>query len=130
LHRREYSDADKGESVWWQDGFPERGGISNRKTRKTTLPWKQKTPQRRGVLAEAGVGFEPTTVRICKPYQKKRKCEEKQALTKSTNPDLVGFLAFLKSETPDLASVVESWNTLPEAVRAGILAMVKASAKG
>ena len=31
---------------------------------------------------------------------------------------------------PDLAVVVEAWPTLPEAVRAGILAMVKAAARG
>ncbi len=28
---------------------------------------------------------------------------------------------------PDLAAVVDAWPTLPEAIRAGILAMVKAS---
>jgi hypothetical protein len=30
---------------------------------------------------------------------------------------------------PDLATVVNAWDRLPEAVRAGILAMVKAAAK-
>ena len=32
------------------------------------------------------------------------------------------------SEAPDLAVVIDAWADLPEAVRAGILAMVKASA--
>jgi hypothetical protein len=31
---------------------------------------------------------------------------------------------------PDLATVVHAWDRLPEAVRAGIVAMVKAAAKG
>ena len=30
---------------------------------------------------------------------------------------------------PDLAAVVDAWDRLPEAVRAGIVAMVKAAAK-
>jgi hypothetical protein len=30
---------------------------------------------------------------------------------------------------PDLATVVDAWDRLPEAVRAGIVAMVKAAAK-
>jgi hypothetical protein len=39
-------------------------------------------------------------------------------------------LALLKPTSPDLALLVERWDTLPEAVRAGILAMVKASGEG
>ncbi len=31
---------------------------------------------------------------------------------------------------PDLATVIDAWDGLPEAVRAGIVAMVKASSKG
>jgi hypothetical protein len=31
---------------------------------------------------------------------------------------------------PDLAQIVESWPRLPEAIRAGILAMVRASQSG
>jgi hypothetical protein len=31
---------------------------------------------------------------------------------------------------PDLATVVNAWDRLPEAVRAGIVAMVKAASKG
>jgi hypothetical protein len=38
-------------------------------------------------------------------------------------------LALLKQELPEVASLVEAWPTLPEAVRAGILAMVAASRK-
>jgi hypothetical protein len=37
-------------------------------------------------------------------------------------------LALLTEESPDLALVVERWGSLPEAVRTGIVAMVKAAA--
>jgi hypothetical protein len=31
---------------------------------------------------------------------------------------------------PDLAAVIDAWDRLPEAVRAGIVAMVKAASRG
>jgi hypothetical protein len=39
-------------------------------------------------------------------------------------------LAFLSRKSPDLAMLVERWDALPEAVRAGIVAMVKAACLG
>jgi hypothetical protein len=33
------------------------------------------------------------------------------------------------SNDPDLAAVIDAWDRLPEALRAGIVAMVKATAK-
>jgi hypothetical protein len=36
-------------------------------------------------------------------------------------------LALLTQKSPDLAVVVERWEALPEAVRAGIVAMVRAA---
>jgi hypothetical protein len=39
-------------------------------------------------------------------------------------------VALLARESPDLALVVERWPALPEAVRAGILALVRAGAGG
>jgi hypothetical protein len=36
-------------------------------------------------------------------------------------------LAFLTQKTPDLALLVERWDALPDAVRAGIAAMVRAA---
>jgi len=36
-------------------------------------------------------------------------------------------LAFLSEKSPDLADVLTAWPTLPEAIKAGILAMVKAT---
>jgi hypothetical protein len=40
---------------------------------------------------------------------------------------LASCLALLARKSPDLALLVERWDTLPEAVRAGIVAMVKAA---
>lgn len=37
------------------------------------------------------------------------------------------YLALLERESPDLALLVRRWDSLPEAVRAGIVAMVRAS---
>jgi hypothetical protein len=39
-------------------------------------------------------------------------------------------LALLAEKSPDLALLVGRWDGLPEAVRAGIVAMVKATAAG
>ena len=39
---------------------------------------------------------------------------------------LASCLAFLTPKMPDLAAVVKAWPYLPEPVKAGILAMVKA----
>jgi hypothetical protein len=33
------------------------------------------------------------------------------------------------SNDPDLAAVIDAWDRLPEAIRAGIVAMVKAASK-
>src|SRR5262249_39956703 len=41
---------------------------------------------------------------------------------------LASCLALLARKSPDLAMLAERWDTLPEAVRAGIVAMVKAAA--
>jgi hypothetical protein len=38
-------------------------------------------------------------------------------------------LALLAKTSPDLAFIVERWNSLPKALRAGIMAMVQAAAK-
>jgi hypothetical protein len=37
-------------------------------------------------------------------------------------------LAFFQQKSPELALVIERWDSLPEAVRAGIVAMVRAAA--
>ena len=45
----------------------------------------------------------------------------------TTTKSLVLSLVFLEQNAPDLAAIVRAWPVLPEPVRAGILAMVKAS---
>ncbi len=51
------------------------------------------------------------------------------SIATSENPSsvLASCLAFLNRKSPDLALLVERWDVLPEAVRAGIVAMVKAT---
>jgi len=39
-------------------------------------------------------------------------------------------LALLSEKSPDLAAIVKAWPDLPEAVKAGIVAMVKAADAG
>ena len=51
--------------------------------------------------------------------------------TSENAPRVLAFcLAFLNQKSPDLALLVERWDDLPEAVRAGIVAMVKATNPG
>jgi hypothetical protein len=38
-------------------------------------------------------------------------------------------LAFLAEQMPDLGAVVEAWPTVPAALKAGIVAMVKAAGR-
>jgi hypothetical protein len=45
----------------------------------------------------------------------------------NSSDDLASCLALLTRKSPDLALIAERWDRLPEAVRAGIVAMVKAS---
>ena len=52
---------------------------------------------------------------------------ETPSLTKSDEENLAFCLALLRRKSPDLALPVEQWEHVPEAVRAGIVAMVKAS---
>jgi hypothetical protein len=49
--------------------------------------------------------------------------------TASGNPkdNLASCLALLARQSPDLALLVKVWDTLPDPVRAGIVAMVKAA---
>ena len=48
-------------------------------------------------------------------------------LTESPDDDLARSLALLVRNCPELNTIVQAWPSLPDAVRAGILAMVKAS---
>jgi hypothetical protein len=42
---------------------------------------------------------------------------------------LASCLALLTQKSPDLALVVQRWDSLPDALRAGILAMIEAAGK-
>ena len=47
--------------------------------------------------------------------------------TYDAEPECLGaLLGALRAESPDLARVVAAWPTLPEPVRAGIVAMIEA----
>ena len=53
------------------------------------------------------------------------------ASTSESAPDkLASYLALLSAKCPDLATVAKAWPDLPEPVKAGILAMVKAADAG
>ena len=80
-----------------------------------------------GKVTMRAVGVEPTTNGL------KGRCGESitsdSANTCDNPADPLGvLLGVLRSECPDLAAVVAAWPTLPDAVRAGIVAMVRASA--
>ena len=50
--------------------------------------------------------------------------------TKTSNDDekdLAFCLALLRRKSPDLALLAERWDALPEALRAGIMAMIRAA---
>ena len=84
------------------------------------------------------IGFEPTTFTLatCKPTEAKS-CDD-NALQSSEEAARSACAARTEHSTgktyrdrtepnADLDAVVQSWPTLPEAVRAGIVAMVKAA---
>jgi len=50
-------------------------------------------------------------------------------LAETANAVLAACLARIRENRPDLASVMEAWDGLSEAVKAGILAMVEASGR-
>ena len=55
---------------------------------------------------------------------------DKSSTSEPADDHLASCLALLAEKSPDLAAVVKAWPDLPEAVRAGIVAMVKASNEG
>ena len=94
-----------------------------------------KTPRNRrltattkGGGAQAAMGFEPMNNGFAS-----RPADSVTTETADTcdgpRECLASCLADSLKSDPDLASVVASWRTLPHAVRAGILAMVRAAAQ-
>ena len=54
--------------------------------------------------------------------------QARQQVTDTQVASVARCVALLADESPDLAVVVEAWAVLPEAVRVGIVAMVKSAA--
>ncbi len=61
------------------------------------------------------------------PLSESAQVSQPQGLTKKPDSVLASCLALSVQNDPDLAAVVETWADLPEAVRVGIVAMVKAA---
>ena len=76
---------------------------------------------RRGAAVVERTGFENRRGSDVNP------CET--STSETADGYLAEYLAFLSEKSPDLAAVVRSWPHLPEAVKAGIVAMVKAAAE-
>jgi hypothetical protein len=78
------------------------------------------------VLQVDRAGIEPATYRFSDRHR--LFASGNQLLTSDNTPDvLASCLALVARTAPDLALVVERWDALPEAVRAGIVAMVRAT---
>jgi hypothetical protein len=71
-------------------------------------------------------GLTPTAV--FKTDADSPQAQEPQAITAGGLTSVARSVALLQPEWPDLALVAEQWETLPDAFRAGIVAMVKAAA--
>jgi len=70
---------------------------------------------------EALVGVEPTMADLQ---------SENYVKNHRKNCDSCGCAVTGAVADPDLAAVIAAWSKLPQAIRAGILAMVRAAAKG
>ena len=88
-----------------------------------------------------GVGFEPTgprrVRRFSRPLPDADATDDTTDSANSCDADgqspesvLAECLLFLAQRMPDLATVVKAWPDLPDAVKAGILAMVKVAGEG
>ena len=82
------------------------------------------------------MGIEPTTSRANDPSTALKAAgaiaepAQQQALTGDAESHWWTHWRKAVQESPELADVLTAWPTLPEAVRAGIVAMVRASAPG
>ena len=87
----------------------------------------------RGKSEKAAVGFEPTITDLqtvtAKP-QVVAKTSSYQRQTKPLAPQLAPVRPKKASISPELHDLIDAWPELPEAVKAGILAMVNAFRKG
>ena len=72
------------------------------------------------------LGLEPKTYGLKVRRASDASCASDTTCNDEPN-DLAFCLALLKQTRSDLAAVAEAWDTLPDAVRVGIVAIVKAS---
>ena len=71
------------------------------------------------------VGIEPTAYGL-KVREDNGVSPAETGSSDNVNSVLASCLAIIRETSPDLATIVAAWHTLPEAVRVGILAMVRA----
>ena len=83
-----------------------------------------------GTVASSGGGIRTPDTRIMIPPVEHTKCLPDNGLRVATEP-LAHYLPTDTCQSPsDLALVIEAWPTLPEAIRAGIIAMVRSASRG
>jgi hypothetical protein len=75
----------------------------------------------------SGVRTRTGDLRIMRPPLELTKVKSVKPLRLPTSPIAHHLPTDTRKSNPDLAAVVDAWPTLPEAVKAGIVAMVKAS---
>ena len=75
---------------------------------------------------KAALGFEPRITDL-QSVAHKTQVIEKTDTYEHEGKNLADCLALLVQQCPDLTQIIEAWPSLPEAVKAGILAMVKAA---
>ena len=86
-----------------------------------------------GLSVKRAVGFGPTTSTLATWLPTETKCNETQEVTNPADPARSASAAQNAEIAPepapdaDLAKVIQAWPKLPEAVKAGVLAMVKAA---
>ena len=79
-------------------------------------------------VASSGGGIRTPDTRIMIPQTDRRK--SRNAKNKASISDNVALPLPYEAFSPELTAVVEAWADLPEAIRAGIVAMVKATVGG
>ena len=79
------------------------------------------------------MGFKPTDglhhLRFSRPSIKIRKDKRDKDLRNEAPPVGHHLATDIRQTDPDLTTIVNAWHRLPEAVRAGIVAMVEAASK-
>jgi hypothetical protein len=80
-------------------------------------------------VANSGGGTRTPDTRIMIPRSDSANTRPAKPL-RLAPPSLAAHGQRAKPDDPDLAALIDSWDSLPEAIRAGIMAMVRASSAG